>query len=160
YWLFLERVAGQTLYEVGDFAVWERTAEWLARFHTRSACETGQPSFLLRYAEPFYRTWPARASEFLKAKSLPRSEGCDRFDRLLRRYDRVVERLLSLPATLMHGEFYASNVLVQAAGDRLRICPIDWEMAAVGPGLIDLAALVAGNWTDGQRGRLVNAYRE
>jgi thiamine kinase-like enzyme len=28
-----------------------------------------------------------------------------------------------------------------------RVCPVDWEMAAVGPGLIDLAALTAGWWT-------------
>ena len=33
------------------------------------------------------------------------------------------------------------------------------EMAAIGPGLIDLAALTAGNWTRDQKVKLVAAYR-
>ena len=32
-------------------------------------------------------------------------------------------------------------------GDRpLRVYPVDWEMAAIGPGVVDLAA-IAGGWT-------------
>ena len=42
----------------------------------------------------------------------------------------------------------------------LRICPVDWEMAALGPGLIDLAALVSGNWSSDQRNSLAGAYFE
>jgi len=65
--------------------------------------------------------------------------------------------------TFLHGEFYASNVLVHepAHGGRedLRVCPIDWEMAAVGPGLIDLAALTAGGWTADEKEALALAYR-
>ena len=37
--------------------------------------------------------------------------------------------------------------------------PVDWEMAAVGPGLVDLAAL-AGGWDEAERARLLGAYRE
>ena len=53
---------------------------------------------------------------------------------LAERYEPVVERLAALPVTFIHGEFYASNVLV-ASGQRDRVCPIDWELAAIGPGL-------------------------
>ena len=78
---------------------------------------------------------------------------------LFRRYDRVIEVLMSLPVTFIHGEFYASNVLVQArGGEPLRVCPIDWERAAVGPGLMDLAALVTGGWSDEERVALAMAY--
>jgi len=38
------------------------------------------------------------------------------------------------------------------------VCPIDWEVAAVGPGLIDLAALITGGWNDQERSALVRAY--
>ena len=72
----------------------------------------------------------------------------------------MVDRLITLPRTLIHGEFYASNILVHKAGDTLRVCPVDWEMAALGPGLIDLAALTAGKWTDPERDALALAYRE
>jgi thiamine kinase-like enzyme len=40
----------------------------------------------------------------------------------------------------------------------LRVCPVDWEMAAVGPGLIDLAALTAGGWTAEEKEELALAY--
>ena len=43
------------------------------------------------------------------------------------------------------------------------IAPIDWEIAAVGPGLLDLAALTIGKWTDAERaaprGRLPGGCR-
>jgi aminoglycoside phosphotransferase (APT) family kinase protein len=64
-------------------------------------------------------------------------------------------RLARLPRTLIHGELYASNVLV--SGDR--IAAVDWEMAAIGPGVIDLAALVTGWDPDSQR-RIVAAFGE
>ena len=38
------------------------------------------------------------------------------------------------------------------------MCPVDWEMAAVGPGLVDLAALTAGGWTADERTALALAY--
>jgi thiamine kinase-like enzyme len=63
-------------------------------------------------------------------------------------------RLLNLPVTFIHGEFYASNVMVD--GDRIR--PIDWETAAVGPAMMDLAALCAGKLDDGQRDEIIDAY--
>src|SRR5262245_7601809 len=34
YWLFLERVPGQELYQVGDIAIWEQAARWLVGLHT------------------------------------------------------------------------------------------------------------------------------
>jgi aminoglycoside phosphotransferase (APT) family kinase protein len=82
-------------------------------------------------------------------------------DWLAERYDRVVEHLMALPVTIIHGEFYASNVLVQErAREPLRVCPVDWEMAAVGPGLMDLAALIAGGWSEEEKRALALAYRK
>jgi aminoglycoside phosphotransferase (APT) family kinase protein len=75
---------------------------------------------------------------------------------------------LALPLTLIHGEFYADNVLVQETTDDLRVCPVDWELTALGPGLIDLAALIAGKWSEPEKraialayyGELVNNHRQ
>ena len=74
------------------------------------------------------------------------------------RHDRVIEILLSLPLTFSHGEWYASNVLIQTEPS-LRVCPVDWEMAALGPGLMDLAALTAGAWTRTEREKIAESYR-
>ena len=64
------------------------------------------------------------------------------------------------PSTLIHGEFYASNILIQETREGRRICPVDWEMAAVGPGLIDLAALSSGAWAERERTEMAVAYHD
>jgi aminoglycoside phosphotransferase (APT) family kinase protein len=99
------------------------------------------PARLLRYDRDFLLLW------------LDRARSLSALDRL-ERYDRAVEPLVSLPPTLLHGELYASNVLV--AGER--VCAVDWEMAASGPGVIDVAAITMG-WGEPERAALTEAYR-
>jgi thiamine kinase-like enzyme len=41
-----------------------------------------------------------------------------------------------------------------------RVCAIDWEMAGIGAGMLDLAALVSGGWRDDERTAMALAYRE
>jgi hypothetical protein len=138
YWLFLERVTGREMYQVGEFDHWLAAARWLARLHASGAVEG---CHLIRHDEEYYRRWPRLA-------------GLD-----LPGYDAVIRRLAELPATLIHGEFYASNVLVQETPSGVRICPVDWETAGVGPGLIDLAALTTGRWSNAERAAMIAAYR-
>jgi aminoglycoside phosphotransferase (APT) family kinase protein len=65
---------------------------------------------------------------------------------------------MALPQTLVHGEFYGSNVLIASTTNGLRICPVDWELAARGPALLDLASLTVGRWSDDERDRLTQVY--
>ena len=160
YWLFLERVPGVELYQVGDHVIWEDAARWLAGFHAQFADEPGRSgararSPLLVYDRDYYRLWPRRALEFARDWPIGARR---RIAWLAERYESVVDRLVALPTTVIHGEFYASNVLVQKTAGGTRVCPVDWEMAAVGPGLIDLAALVAGGWSATERRRFAAAY--
>lgn len=163
YWLFLEKVTGAPLVEA-DLSTWQAVARWLATMHSHFARQAdlhdlAAASRLLRYDRAFYWQWPHRAQRFLRQRqpALPAAQ-LAQFDRLVAGYDTVVDGLLSLPVTLLHGEFYAANVLVQASSDRLRVCPVDWEMAALGPGPIDLAALVAGAWSETEKQTLAGAY--
>jgi hypothetical protein len=162
YWLFLEKVRGSRLSEIGDLAAWQQVARWQAAMHARYVGETetlARAAPLLRYDRRFYKLWMDRALRFLRGvePSQPQASR-SHIDRLARRYGRVMEHLLGLTATFIHGEFYASNVLVGRVGRPTRVCPVDWEMAAVGPGLVDLAALVAGRWTAPERTALAMAY--
>ncbi len=64
--------------------------------------------------------------------------------RFLKRYDKEyylgwISRTVDFPA-IIHGEYYQHNILFHQG----RVCPIDWESAAVGEGLIDLACLTDG----------------
>jgi hypothetical protein len=158
YRLFLERVEGLELRHVGTFAIWERTADWSARFHaTFRAASPGrlaQSSRLLVYDEAFYWRWLERARAFACRRPAVKLlvEG------IARRYAPVVRRLAGLPRTLIHGEFYPCNILIRQTGRRVRVCPIDWEMAALGPGVMDLASLTTG-WPEREQRVLIQAYR-
>lgn len=163
YWLFLEKVVGAALSEVA-LPTWQEVARWLAAMHTHFAQQTdlsylAETCYLLRYDRAFYWVWPRRAQRFLQQMepALP-ARTLAQFAQLVAGYAPVVERLLTLPITLIHGEFYAANVLVQETTAGLRVCPVDWEMAALGPGLIDLAALVAGGWSEAEKRELALAY--
>jgi len=151
YWLFIEKVPGIELYQVGDFEVWLEAARWLGRFHSLEACNAGRAlasvPALLQHSPAFYRTWLDRAL-ISAGKSL---------EPVVQHYERVLDVLDSLPVSIIHGEFYAANILIQEDTGR-RVCPVDWEMAAIGPGLLDVANLASGKWTREQRSRILDAY--
>ena len=173
HWLFVERVEGRELFQVGEREQWEEAARWLARFHVAMAPELDShlgEGRLIDHDAAFYRRWIERAAEF----ATERDDGSPAKVTWLReRHEQVVEVLLNLPRTVLHGEFYASNVLVahpncikfptqQAGnlmqfGEGVRVAPVDWELAAAGPGLTDLAALISG-WSGADREALASAY--
>jgi Phosphotransferase enzyme family len=158
YWLFVEWVEGRELYQVGELPLWEEAARWLARLHTKLGPEVehyAEVAPLLNHDVAFYRRWMQRALEFARTSEGPASRGAEW---LAERHEPVVEALLALPRTVIHGEFYASNVLVATETAQPRVAPVDWELAAVGPGLTDLAALLSGDWADEDRRALAAAY--
>jgi thiamine kinase-like enzyme len=164
YWLLLEHVTGDELYKIGDFSTWEYAARWLADMHLRFASQSQswaepRPARWLKYDAQYYRRWMQRAQRLSHSHWGIHSADARRgFLRLAERYEQVVVRLASLPVTWIHGEFYASNILIGRHSGGLRVCAVDWEMAAMGPGLVDLAALVSGNWNDDERTALALSY--
>lgn len=163
FWLFLERLAPVHLWQMGDFNIWLRISAWLARAHFALAeAAHGSRVFthLLKHDEEFYTRWMQRAQEFVRQRDKSLEHGATRtIDRIAQNYGAIVERLLRLPRTIIHGEFYPSNVLLENPGaDTMRVCAVDWEMAAHGPGLIDLAAMISGSWTVEQREAMARSY--
>lgn len=160
HWLFLERIRGEPLQEEGRWEVWKGAAAWLARFHLASGARTVRSGPLLRHDAELHRWWFRRAlalaADAEEAAEAERREDRTRRVRSLERaHARAVEVVTALPRTVVHGEFYPSNVLVEGA----RIRPVDWEMAGLGPALLDLAALTVGSWDREQRTALAMAYR-
>lgn len=149
--LLLEKVDGVELWQVGDRRVWRAVAAWLPVMHDRLGRSTGPEveAHLVRYDRGYYDTWARRAEQFTD-----RSAG---LGSVLERHPRVVDALVDLPVTIVHGEFFASNILVTPDCEPMRICPVDWEMAGRGPALVDLAALASG-WDEEERLRLADAY--
>lgn len=162
YGLLLEWVAGLNLSFVGEIAIWQAAARWLARLHDRFAdltLTTAPSSHLLIYDRQFFGVWIDRALRFCgRGASNSGAAEIARLARLAEQYDRIVNRLVELPKSLIHGEFFASNVIVDERPSPPRICAVDWELAGIGPRWLDLAALVAGDWSDEQRESMLQAY--
>jgi|tagenome__1003787_1003787.scaffolds.fasta_scaffold20944551_2 aminoglycoside phosphotransferase (APT) family kinase protein len=157
-WLLIERAPGVEVWQVGEPEVWDEVAGWLAGFHRRfrgreEELRAANP-YLLEHSEDWYRSWRDRATAALSESADPRA---GRLVQALERYEDAAEPLADLPRTLIHGEFYPANVLVDRDAQPMGIRPVDWEMAAIGTGLTDLAAFVSG-WGAADRERLTGAY--
>jgi aminoglycoside phosphotransferase (APT) family kinase protein len=160
YWLFVEWVEGRELYQVGERQLWEAAAAWLGTMHRQLADQPGRSSDLrlLDYDSLHYRRWIDRAHSFATAPGQAPSR-LESIEWLVPRYEVASEELLALPKTIVHGEFYASNVLVAGDPAAPRVAPVDWELAARAPAVIDLAALVSGGWSGEDREAIAAAYR-
>jgi hypothetical protein len=155
--LLLEAVSGIPLWQVGEPAAWCGAARWLAAMHARLeevAAPLLAPARLLNYDEAYYARWRGRAEAFITHAPSPVAGR-----QLVRAYAGVIPRLLTMPRTFIHGEFHASNVMVELAPQAGRIRPVDWETAAFAPALMDLADLTAGRWTMAMRAAMEGAYR-
>jgi hypothetical protein len=162
YRLLLERVDGLELQFVGDFNRWLATAAWLGAFHRRFASKAAAlrvtPTRLLSYDREFLALWFERArrrAEDARGVDRRAASRLKAIERLANTHERCVAALAALPPVLMHGEFFPSNILIQPR----RVCPVDWETAAIGPGLVDVAALSAGGWTEDEKLRLLRRYQ-
>lgn len=155
YWLFIEKVSGVELYQIGDRETWADTARWLAGMHRSLApsvhdAETMTASATI-YNADWYRRWLHRAQKFAPS-------GTDRaMRRLAGVHETVVDHLTAQPPTLIHGDLHASNVLVCRRPGESRICAVDWERASIAPGPMDLATLTMG-WDEETTDLLVRSY--
>lgn len=130
---YLERCL--RLRDSGDVGDWERAAAWIGRLHAVHEARGRDPalSFLIEYDAAYYRGWPQRTAENAAALNLDFLWLAD----LCRRAEAALAALAEAPRTVIHGEYYPKNILV----DEGTIYPVDWESAALGCGVIDLAAL-------------------
>jgi hypothetical protein len=158
-WLVTERVPGVELWQVGDLRVWEEVAAWAAAFHARfagrvSEVRTRNP-YLIEHDRETVGRWARRAEAALRASLTPEAALlCD----VIKGCAEATDAMTRLDHTFVHGEFYPSNVLVtRTEDDRVRVWPVDWEMAATGPAALDLAALITG-WESAARATLLEAY--
>ena len=142
WWLALERIDGDPLWQAAGLSAWAASARWAARLHQHFREREPTAPALVRHGRDFYRQWFKRAAAERDEVAV-----------LEPALDAAIDRLAALTPTLIHGELYPANVLI-ADG---RVTAVDWEMAAIGPGVIDLAALVTG-WERDSRAAIVAAF--
>ncbi|MDQ1489140.1 MAG: hypothetical protein QOJ23_1654 [Actinomycetota bacterium] len=162
-WIVIERVPGVELWQIGELDVWVRVAAWVARMHHQLAASvpSGHP-----VSGAGRREGPSRAGRVpllvhdarLFAAWRKRAAAAGAPGAVLAAHRRATERLLTIPPTVVHGELYPSNILVRMVGFRLDVWPVDWELAGLGPAVLDVAALTAGGWAQPEREAMARAY--
>lgn len=143
-WLLLEYVDGTPVGYTELGGGWAPAAEGLGRMHGYFARDIDRLygcDFLIRHDEDFLWSTVEQALASL-AKLAPHELG--RLEDLVDKYDPVMAVMTNQPRTLLQGGCRPSNVLIRVASDPSRVCILDWEQAAFGPPLFDLAHLVDG----------------
>ncbi len=144
-WLLLEPAQGQMLYRVRDRALYLRAVRELAAFHRRGVVE-GWPERLKELGSILDGLDPMavlHATRLLAEEGHYRKVDLALLDLVTQRvaavWPTVAAALRRDPATLVHGDAHDGHLFITPEG---RITLIDWASAGIGPGLLDLAALV------------------
>ena len=153
YGLFLEDLGNTTL-DAGGMRSWTAAVRWLGEVHAAylgREDELRALGCLMEHDAGYYAMVKHTARSNLELASA--GDAIGRFDDLMRPFDALVAYLTRQPRTLVHGDMFADNIIIQP-GRRIRA--VDWESAAIGLGAWDLARLLDG-W--GSRGEpLRSAY--
>jgi aminoglycoside phosphotransferase (APT) family kinase protein len=153
--LLIEYLPGALrLHEVEGVHVWAlpRAVDWLAQFHasyTRTFATCANTDLRMLLVDDIR----------LSAHSAAMSSSDSSVDLLWLRdlaaaFGAVLPAWLAGSSTLLHGEFYPMNILVEEAN----IYPSDWETAVIGPPEIDLASLTEG-WDESVCSECYERYR-
>jgi aminoglycoside phosphotransferase (APT) family kinase protein len=157
FWILLEFVDGVVIkdhnVEHGILA-----ADWLGRmqglFAQRSemlsACD-----FLIRQDADFFRSKAQLAQWNVDQNSSPSAR---RLSKIVDGYEQIIKVLETQPLTLVHGGYIPWHILLDFNCKPTRVCAVDWESAAFGPTLYDLAYFTYG-MEPRPRHRLLDAYR-
>src|SRR6266540_3546128 len=100
--------------------------------------ELARPGLLVNYDDAYFRNMAERALRAVGSRSGSLHR---RLAAAVDAYWAMIEGFCAGRPTLVHGSYRPKNILVDTSPTPLRICPVDWELAAVGPQLHDLACM-------------------
>lgn len=141
--LFLEYIDDWRL-EYQEYDHWITAARRLAHLHSYFAQRVDKLlncNFLLRLDGAYLHQWAYRALDAVANQS---TELANKVAAVLDKYERVIDIFTRQPLTLVHNDLAPQNVLVDRSRVPARIQFVDWEMAGVGFGLMDLVRLKYG----------------
>lgn len=129
-----------------------QAAEWLGRFHALQAKQVSDPNLqFLRVAKgEYYFERMRRAVDDVPAGN----EEFGWLSSLSERFERFAAPLMAQRPVVTHGDFYLHNLLYKNGA----VYPIDWELAAIDAGEIDLACLIDG-WNGDTATECISRYQ-
>jgi aminoglycoside phosphotransferase (APT) family kinase protein len=157
FWMLVEFVEGVPVADC-EFDSWPAATAWLARMqglYARDPERFERSPLLIRHDTDFFASRVERAlssARRMSARAMRRLRG------IVSGYDDFVALMADQPSTFVQGSYRPENVLIDEPSRPSRICVVDWELAAIGSPLYDLA-----RFCDGYRGarldRLLDSYR-
>jgi hypothetical protein len=158
FWLLLEYVEGVPVRHL-EFERWMAPAEWLGRMYGyflqhRGLWENCQ--VLVRHDASFFQ---AVAEQALRSITEYSPDLAHRLAPIVGRYDTAVAVMTRQPQTLVHGTYRPAQIITDDTRQPPRICPVDFEKAAIGASMYDLTFFVDG-FDPPRLRRLFDAYRE
>jgi hypothetical protein len=143
YWLILEFVDGVVVKDqnVGHGSI---AAAWLGAmqgYFFRNPARLKDCDFLTRHDAEYFRSKAAQAVSDAEQIS---PSSATRLARIADRYQPITEVMASQPLTLVHGAYIPWHIVLDTTREPVRVCPIDWELAALGSPLYDLAFFIDG----------------
>ena len=157
FWLLLEFVEGLPMSHLG-FEDWVASAAWLGRMYgyfSQHPEKWQRCAALVRHDAAFFHDIARQALQTVSAHS---SEFGKRLEPIVARYGAAVEVMTAQPKTLVHGTYRPPQIIFDKSRDPVRICPVDFEKAAVGASLYDLT-FIADGFDTPRLHRLFEAYR-
>jgi Phosphotransferase enzyme family len=158
FWLLLEFVDGAEV-RFCEIEYWIAAASWLGRlqgYFAQHADRLSACDFLIRHDVDFFRLKAELAMRDVSQISIPLA---GRLASILGRYEWLVDIMANQPRTLTHGHYRPCNIVADINVEPARICPVDWEQAAVGSALYDLA-FISDGFEPPVLDRLLEAYRQ
>jgi aminoglycoside phosphotransferase (APT) family kinase protein len=159
HWLLLERLPGLQLRHIGELDAWTATAAWVGRLHAMFGSAAGIGAAVAARLP----TWGADRMRWTMSRAAARAAHLGTTQERAQlaavesRYETIIDRLVASGASLVHGQLFPANVIVDRVGG-MRVGVLDWETAAVGPPALDLAALTEGDWPDAARRAMLSQY--
>jgi aminoglycoside phosphotransferase (APT) family kinase protein len=155
FWLLLELVPS-TEVRYCEFRYWVETARWLARMQgyfgaVERRKQLSMGDYLIQHDAAFFHD---KAEQARRAVATFPPAFSARLAPILHKYEQMVEMIAHQPRTFVHGHYRPYNILVNIEATPPRICPVDWEVAALGSPLYDLAFL--SDLSDGFAGSLLD----
>ncbi len=157
FWLFLEDLTGTIIQDANDH-LGVLAASWLARlqgFFLECAEQLGSDEHLVQHNAAFFGAPVEKALDQVRDRA---PESVRELSEVCRAYGDVVDLLAGQPRTLVHGGFIPWHVIVDTTTSPPRVSAVDWELAAAGSPLYDLAYFA--HWADPQaQDKMYAAYR-
>lgn len=131
----------------------QQAAAWIGRFH--AAQEKNLAAAPLRFLAIYDADYYQHCARRTAALAGPWRRRVPWLQDLCARFEEVIGMLLAALPTVIHGDYHPPNILFHDGA----VYPVDWELAAVAAGEIDLAYLIEG-WAQDVVDDCTCAYRQ